>query len=160
MSNTDRRLWLGLLMAACASPMAATAQETPDLVGSWRLMSWTLANGAPRCSEEEGRVAGLLVYTRDGYMSAQLGCAEIDVGDLTGLSPQAVTRRLSRRHFTYYGPYTLDEAAQAVIHHVEGASSAPFVGSDQVRLFEFEGNDRLVLSPQGSSQRLVWLRNH
>ena len=130
-----------------------------DLIGSWRLDSWTLGNGMPRCSEEEGGVSGQIIYSLDGHMSAQLGCAGIDIGDVGSLSAQEVMGRLSRRHFTYYGGYTLDETAQTVTHHVLGSSSVPFVGSDQVRNFVFEGPDRLVLSPEGSSQRLTWLRN-
>ena len=34
------------------------------------------------------------------------------------------------------------------------------VGSDQVREFVFAGKDQLTLSPEGSGQRLLWLRNH
>ncbi len=170
MSNTSRNLWLGFVVAACALPLAAAAQgasprgsadaSAPDLVGSWHLESWTLANGRPRCSEEEGGVSGIIAYTSDGHMSAQLGCPGVDTSDLSSLSPQAAAAALSRRHFSYYGRYTLDRSAQTVTHHVEGSSSAPFVGSDQVRWFVFEGPDRLVLSPdEGGRQRLVWLRN-
>ena len=130
-----------------------------DIVGSWRLEEWTLGDGTSRCSEEEGGSSGQIAYTSDGHMSAQLGCSEIDTADLSGLSPREVAARLSRRHFSYYGAYTLDEAAQTVTHHVEGSSSIPFVGSDRVRSFVFEGPDRIVLSPQESNSRLVWLRN-
>ena len=160
MSNTSRRLWLGLVMGACVPSLAANAQETPpgvDLVGSWRLESWTLENGSPRCSQEEGRVSGQIIYTSDGHMSAQLGCAQIDLSNLDDLSPQDGRRRLSRRHLSYYGRYTLDRSAQTVTHHVEGSSNVGMVGTDQVRSFFSEGNDHIVLSP-GSSQ-LVWLRN-
>ncbi len=163
MSNTSGSLWLGLVIAACALPLAATAQATatvaqsPDIVGSWRLESWTLANGDSRCSAEEGDVSGQIIYSGDGHMSAQLGCEEMDIGDL---GSQAARGGISRRHFSYYGGYTLDPAAQTVTHHVLGSSSAPFVGSDQVRAYVMEGPDRLVLSPDGGRQRLVWLRNH
>lgn len=137
---------------------ASADASAPDIVGSWRLVSWSLTNGRPRCTEEEGGVSGQLVYTNDGHMAAQLGCSEIDTSDLSGLSPQELAGRLSRRHFSYYGRYTLDRSAQTVTHHVEGSSSVPFVGSDQVRSFVFEGNDRLVLSPPGGGN-LLWLRN-
>ncbi len=93
-------------------------------------------------------------------MSAQLGCAQMrlsDLGDPGDLSPEDVRRHLSRRHLSYYGTYTVDEAAQTVTHHVEGSSNVRMVGTDQVRSFVFEGNDRIVLSP-GNSQ-LAWLRN-
>ncbi len=165
MSNTSRILWLGFVVATCALPLTAKAQgsahtSSPGLVGSWHLDSWTLGDGTPRCSEEEGGASGIIAYTSDGHMSAQLGCADVDTSDLSSLSPQAAAGALSRRHFSYYGRYTLDLSAQTVTHHVEGSSSVPFVGSDQVREFVFEGPDRLVLSPAGSSQLLVWLRNH
>ncbi|MCH8810606.1 MAG: lipocalin-like domain-containing protein [Gemmatimonadetes bacterium] len=155
MSNASRSLWLGFVVAACALPLAAKAQETGDLVGSWRLDSWTLANGMPRCSEEEGGASGQIIYSSDGHMSAQLGCQDMDIADL---SSQAAQGAISRRHFSYYGRYTLDRSAQTVTHHVLGSSSVPFVGSDQVRSFVFEGPNRLTLSP-GGAQRLVWLRN-
>ncbi len=142
------------------SPRSSANTQAPDLVGSWHLDSWTLANGNPRCSEEEGGSSGIIVYTDDGHMSAQLGCAGLDTGDLSSLSPQAAAGQLSRRHFSYYGRYTLDRSAKTVTHHVEGSSSQPFVGSDQVRWFVFEGPDRLVLSTdEAGRQLLVWLRN-
>jgi hypothetical protein len=163
MSNTSHNLLLGLAVAACALPLAATAQatatQTRDFVGSWRLESWTQANGMPRCSEEEGGVTGQIMYSEDGHMSAQLGCSGLDIGDLDSLSGQAAARRLSRRHLGYYGAYTLQPAAQTVTHHVQGSSSAGMVATDQVRAFVFEAPDRLVLSPDGGRSRLVWLRN-
>ena len=158
-SNISGSLSLALVMVVCALPLGAqaraTAAQSPDIVGSWRLESWTLANGNPRCSEEDGEASGQIIYSADGHMSAQLGCQEMDVSDL---SPQAAGGAISRRHFSYYGGYTLDLATRTVTHHVLGSSSATFVGSDQVRSFVFEGPDRLVLSP-GGRQLLVWLRN-
>jgi hypothetical protein len=91
-------------------------------------------------------------------MADQLSCSEIEIEDLSDLSAQAVVRRLGRRHLGYYGTYTLDASAQAVTYHVEGTSNLSFVGTDRVRSFVFEGNDRLVLSPPEGS-RIVWLRN-
>ena len=137
--------------------LGATVAQSPDIVGSWRLESWTLANGDSRCSAEEGDVSGQIIYSADGHMSAQLGCEQMDIGDL---GSQAASGAISRRHFSYYGGYTLDPAARTVTHHVLGSSSASFVGSDQVRSFVMEGPDRLVLSPDGGRQRLLWLRNH
>ena len=141
-----------------ASPEVSANAQIPDLVGSWRLESWTVGNGRSRCSAEEGPATGLIVYTSDGHMSAQLGCTGIDVSDVGGLSPQQITGRLSRRHLGYYGRYTLQPAARTVTHHVQGSSSVRMIGTDQVRSFVFEGNDQLTLSP-GGEQLLVWLRN-
>lgn len=71
-------------------------------------------------------------------MSAQLGCAQINVGNIDDLSPQDVWRRYSRRHPSYYGTYTLDESAGTVTHHVMGSSNVGMVRTDQVRSFVFE----------------------
>jgi hypothetical protein len=56
----------------------------------------------------------------------------------------------------YWGTFTLDSAAGTVTHHVMGADRANWIGSDQVRQFRFEGEDRLVLSL--GPQDLVWQR--
>jgi hypothetical protein len=60
----------------------------------------------------------------------------------------------------YYGPYRVDEQSGTVIHHVECCSFPNWVGTDQVRRFEFDG-DRLTLRAPGadnSEYRLVWMR--
>ncbi len=140
-----------------ASPRSSTTAQASELVGSWRLDSWNTGNG-PRCSAEDGAVNGQIIYSADGHMSAQLGCGEIDISDNSGLDTRAVTRRLGRRHLSYYGGFTLDRRAGTVTHHVMGASNVGMVDTDQVRTFVFDGNDKLTLSP-GGEQLLVWLRN-
>ena len=45
----------------------------------------------------------------------------------------------------YYGSFTVDSAAGTVTHTLEVASIPNWVGSEQVRFFEFDG-DRLTLS--------------
>ena len=159
MPNTLRRLGLGILLAACVTPSAVKAQgSTSDFIGSWRLGSWTQVDGTPRCSEEEGGSSGQIIYTSDGHMADQLGCSEIGIEELGDLNARAVVRRLGRRHLSYYGTYSVDETARTVTHHVEGSSNVGFVGTDRVRSFVFEGNDRLVLSPPDGA-KIVWLRN-
>ena len=48
--------------------------------------------------------------------------------------------------FAYYGTYTVDESAGTVTHQLEGAMDPTYVGTDQVRQFEFVGDDRLLLT--------------
>jgi hypothetical protein len=57
----------------------------------------------------------------------------------------------------YWGNYTVDMVAGTVTHHVDGSFSARMIGTDQVRSFRFEGEDRIVLSPGGQSE-LTWVR--
>ena len=92
-------------------------------------------------------------------MSAQLGCASLPMDELGELDAQEATTRLFRRHFSYYGSYTVDDVAQTVTHHVTGSVAASWVGTDRTRSFTFEGADRIVLTTPDTHNRLVWLRN-
>ncbi|HVS64600.1 MAG TPA: lipocalin-like domain-containing protein [Thermoanaerobaculia bacterium] len=169
----------GLAMAACrdapaASPLsdvlAVGAADDPaaSFVGSWRLESWTTAEGAARCGAE-ARPAGQIMYSLDGHMSAQLGCLEpataasgggeetADGEDEEELTVEEARRQMTRRHFSYYGRYTVDLDARTVTHHVLGSVSAGWVGEDRIRSYSFETDDRLMLDAGGA--KLVWLRN-
>lgn len=56
----------------------------------------------------------------------------------------------------YFGTYTVDEAARAVTHHVEGSLNPSYFGTDQLRPAVLKGN-RLTLS-DGKTFRVVWER--
>ena len=148
-----------LLLELLVFPAAAEESTSAKLVGSWRLVSWINSDGSPRCTQDEGPASGEIIYSADGHMSAQLGCAEISINVAEEESLQALSRKLSRRHLSYYGPFTVDETAHTVTHHVAGSSILnDYTGSNQVRSYTFETNDRLVLQPPGGA-RLTWLRN-
>lgn len=131
---------------------------TPSVVGSWRLVSWTIEDGEPRCAEAEGAATGQIIYSLDGRMSAQLGCADLSLDDVASMDAAEAVARMTRRHFSYYGTYSVDETARTVTHHVMGSSAASWVGTDRVRRFEFEGPDRVALSTTEFVGRLVWER--
>ncbi len=59
-------------------------------------------------------------------------------------------------YIAYFGTYTVDEAAHAVTHHVEGSLNPSYFGTDQLRPATLEGN-RLTLS-DGKTFRVVWER--
>ncbi len=59
-------------------------------------------------------------------------------------------------YISYFGTYTVDEAARAVTHHVEGSLNPSYFGTDQLRPAKLEG-DRLILS-DGKTFRVVWER--
>jgi hypothetical protein len=72
-------------------------------------------------------------------------------------------------YFSYYGTYSIDEAAGTITHHVVDSSYPDLQGRDHVRWVEFEGNDRMVLTPQedgkggavtrkAATYRLYWER--
>ena len=148
-----------LFLTACATEGSApdVADTTPELVGSWSLERWTVGD-TPRCTSEEGRATGQIVYSADGHMSAQLGCSDLPMDDLAERTAQEAIARMQRRHFSYYGTYAVDHDEGTVTHHVQGSSSAAWVGSKRVRSFTFDGPDRVQLSTAESDNHLVWRR--
>ena len=71
---------------------------------------------------------------------------DADLPDVSGLTPSEALGRIATTFFAYYGTYTVDEGSGTVTHHLEGALDPTWVGTDQVREFEFVGDDRLLLS--------------
>ena len=62
-----------------------------------------------------------------------------------------------RGYFGYFGTYSIDTAAHAVIHHIEGSRFPNLVGTDQLRHYGFE-DDKLVLDADTAwgRVRIVW----
>lgn len=69
----------------------------------------------------------------------------------------------------YFGTYTIDAKAGPVTHHLEGNLVPGRQGTDNVRWFEFQGDDRLLLIPvedgkgrtiarKDATFRLLWER--
>jgi hypothetical protein len=139
------------------------------LVGAWRLVSYSsrdIESGA--VSYPMGKNAtGWILYTPDGYMSAQIQ-AETPASDYAVGDPHGGTDReaatAARGYLAYSGPYqvTTDET---LTHHM-GVSLFPnWLGQTQVRTVELAGR-RLRLRPvdavtiDGSQQmaEVVWER--
>jgi hypothetical protein len=137
-----------------------------DLIGAWQLASYT--------AESEGDVSeplgpdpvGIIMYTPDGYMSAQLMRRDrphYDRAITGGGSPEQMTAAASG-YLCYSGPFTLDEAADVLHHHVEVSLLPNWVGGVQVRQGRLEGGT-LTLSAEVTSRKgvssthvLVWRR--
>lgn len=115
-------------------------------VGAWTLEEWrsTDESGAVRFPYGED-AAGQIVYTATGRMSASL----MSRPDDPAAAPEGF--------LAYWGSYVVDDAAGTVTHQVVGANRGEgWIGSDQVRAFEFQGEDVLILSV--GQARLTWRR--
>lgn len=139
--------------------------DANPLVGTWRLVSWESRDDDGRVSYPFGHdVAGYLIYTDDGYMSATLmpanrplfASGDILRGTVAEQAQAAVTC------IAYAGPYEVHE--KSVIHHVEASLFPNWVGGAQERTYELAGT-RLSLSTapllqDGRERRayLVWER--
>lgn len=136
---------LGGSRGEAQSAVAADAGSMDRFVGAWELIDWRTTDGSGSVRFPYGENAqGQVTYSADGRMSAHLMRPPEDP---SGAPPQ---------YIGYWGTFSVDEAARTVTHHVVGSDQANWIGSDQVRGFEFVGPDRLILSL--GSNRLTWVR--
>lgn len=157
-------------LAACLSALIAFvthAQPQTDprqqLIGAWRLVSWTdhLVEGGTR---PNARTVGSLMYSDANRM-----CAIImdpsrpkwsDDGSPTGPEAVSAIRGLT----AYCGTYEVNAAEGFVVHHVDVESRPNRVGAERKRFFSSDGNDRLSLRvdpselPGVKSSTLIWER--
>lgn len=84
--------------------------------------------------------AGSVVYTRDGWMSAQIQAevrAPFKVGDPFGGDAQEYLSA-GRGYLAYAGNYSVDEATSRVFHDVKVSFFPNWIGMRQVRLLSFD----------------------
>jgi len=123
-----------------------------QLLGSWRLAHFEtrdIATGSIR--QPLGPEArGLILYTSDGFMSAQLapGGGVTDIGE----------------YIAYTGPFEVDEDSAVVYHRVQMATMPDLLVTPQRREVHIDG-DVLTLSATladssgaGSRSTLTWHR--
>ena len=97
-----------------------------DLIGSWRLASYTARSAKGTFHPMGEGAVGVLDYSPAGKVSVHIMARD-------------------GRYFAYYGDYTVDEPGASITHHLEMASDPGFVGASNLRHAKLEGR-RLVLS--------------
>jgi len=134
------------------------------LVGTWKLVSTeqTMNDGTTQPFAAFGPYAhGFLIYQRDGYMCAVL--INPDRQKLADPAHATVEEKLAAADSTFFycGRYQIDVMQKQVVHLPEVASNPGYVGSRQIRPYEFKG-DRLIFSdvekddPSILSWKIVW----
>ena len=140
---------------------------TPDqFIGTWRLLKWTITDGAKVTEPMGPEPWGLLTYAADGYMFAMLGNqpatrARFAGSDPLGGSPEEAHRAMASVH-SYCGTWKIE--GDAVVHTVENALWPNMVGTRQVRHFRFADGKVMLKTPpltrKGASgiAELTWTR--
>jgi hypothetical protein len=134
------------------------------IVGTWKLVSTeeTMNDRTTQPFAAFGpRAQGFLMYQRDGFMCAVL--VNPDRQQLANSAHATVDEKLvaADSTFFYCGRYEIDATQKQIVHIPEVASNPVYVGSRQIRPYEFEG-DRLIFSdvekddPSISSWKIVW----
>lgn len=140
-----------ILLLSCVSLLSAEPRQddvAQKLVGAWRLVS--VEGNDATFHFPNDHPTGVIIYDRSGWMSVQIdfnGTRKPFVnGPAGGTSEEKVAA--FDNYIAYYGTYTLDLKAQTVTHHLEDAIAPNWRGVNNVRWFEFQGNDRLLLIPR------------
>jgi hypothetical protein len=127
-----------------------TEQQVRDqLLGAWKLVSIVAIDPDGTVTNTLGdNPVGQISYTPGGQMAAVLQHTDRPV--LSGATARDATDAevvaAWRTFIAYFGSYSIDLDAGALVHHVQGSFLPSMVGTDQVRHFTFE-DDRLVLQP-------------
>ena len=119
-----------------------------EILGAWTLVSYELrAIDDPHIEFPFGDDAqGFLIYTDDGYMSAQLMRRDRPLYDhpsaAGGTTEQSAAA--ARGYLAYSGPFDVDEDSGTVRHHASISLYPNWAGGDQVRHADLR-DGRLVL---------------
>jgi hypothetical protein len=129
------------------------AQLTPEhrrFIGFWKPVTTERRTGDGKVLPPEPRPArvGFLIYTTAGYMAVHL----MDPGrpKYKGAQPTPEEAQMALRTYgsAYFGPYTIHQTEGYVVHHQLGMiNPGGGVGTDTIRGYRFEGDNRLVLMP-------------
>ena len=133
-----------MLVTPLTSAQAPPARDTPRFVGTWRLVSQTQT--------------GIMVYDSLGNMTAQVMPNRARRKYAAPEPTPEEAKDAITGYLAYFGTYSVDEQARIITHHRKGNINPGQVGDDVVRAYVFESNDRLVLTPAGGNNKIVWER--
>ena len=122
--------------------------EAKDIVGTWRLVSYS-------CKDEKGNegyplgknAVGYIMYTSDGYMSVSMSSnnrPKRSSNDLTGGTREEKVAE-AETYITYCGTYEFHK--DRVIHNIEMALFPNRVGSKPVGSYKTKGSSIVLTTP-------------
>ncbi len=136
--------------------------ESNPFVGTWKLISWEVTQPDGTIQYPYGKeVIGFLIYTADGYMSAEIMDPDRQQSDPNFPLELATDQTLAdadraqaySTYLSYCGTYTVK--GNMLTHHVKAGSIPSWTGSDQPRDFRF--NQGYLIIGVGN-QKLTWER--
>jgi len=148
MTDVKSRWAVALAVVLLAAPVTGAqtvpARDTARFSGTWRLVSDT--------------TTGIMIYDSLGNMAAQVMPNRARHKYAAAEPTPEEAKDAITGYLAYFGTYSVDERARTVTHHRTGSINPGQVGDEVVRAYVFESNDRLVLTPTGSTNKIVWER--
>jgi hypothetical protein len=114
-----------------------------QLIGAWRLVSCveTPVDGSPERYTLGEDAEGIIMYTPDGYMSAQLmrpGRKNFASGDWFKGTPEEYTEEAAG-YIAYSGPFHVDEEKRTLTHSMDVSLFPGWIGQTHPRVVEIKG---------------------
>jgi hypothetical protein len=150
-------------LAQCLAAPGTFAQTTPDLVGSWSLVSLTASRSGSEVEVLGPHPHGQLIFGSDGrYVLVGLRADLPKFASDNRLSGTAEeNQRIVQGNVAHFGTYTVDPAAQVIVFHIQNSTLPNWDGDVQRRPFTLDG-DRLTYITPGSfgygAAKVVWQR--
>ena len=144
--------------------MAKNLRET--LVGAWRLAEYSIedkSKNGERFYPLGKDATGIIMYTPDGYMSAQIMASGRPVyanGHIHTGSTEEMAKA-AKGYMAYSGQFEVDEKTNTLTHHMEVSMNPTWLGQAQERYFTLEDDTITIITPANNA-KLVWKRakNH
>ncbi len=142
--------------------------QSKQFVGTWKLVSCEARSPSGKVAYPYGREPfGVLMYDSGGNMSVLIMRRDrprFASADRFKGTPEEI-RAAFEGFVAYCGTYEVNEDEGTVTHHVEGSHFPNMVDTDQVRFFEFSGDQLILQTPptllggEQMTMRLVWRKN-
>jgi hypothetical protein len=129
-----------------------------QLIGAWKLVSYVekpVDGSAPTYPFGED-AQGIIMYTHDGFMSAQLSVRERApfTSDDWFKGKSAEFAAAASSYFAYTGPFQVDEEKQTLAHSMFISLFPNWIGQTQPRVVDLDG-DFLTLTTEKPVESLT-----
>jgi Lipocalin-like domain len=146
-------------VAAQALGQDPEASVRKRLIGAWKLLTIEVSVNGNTLHPYGEHPLGRLTYDEAGRTSAHVmkpgrKSSVIDPGAVSRASDEEL-RQIADGYVGYFGTFTIDEENKTLIHHVEACTLPAWVGTDQMRQYEFVGTHLVLRSGPG---KLTWER--
>ncbi|MBK3740959.1 lipocalin-like domain-containing protein [Burkholderia sp. R-69608] len=147
----------------CAPVRSAFAQTADSLVGSWSLVSLTVAKSGSEVELLGPHPQGQLIFGNDGRYVLLVLSSDLPKF-ASGDRQQSTTEenaKIARGNVAHFGTYSVDPAARIIVFHIQKSTFPNWDADVQRRPFTLDG-DRLTYITPGAfgygSSKVVWQR--
>lgn len=147
-----------LIILLALAPIFAAAQRPNSIVGTWNLISYEDTPDKGKTQFPWGKQpSGVLIYDDTGHMAVQIQGTPIDrsVAKMPSKLSSADKVKLLGSYTAYFGTYSIDWERMTITHHVTGNLFPVFIGTDQEKGFELDG-DRFTLKAAWTADGKRW----